>query len=391
MASARESELVERRESLQGDAPKEIRQAVCAFANDLPGRRSAGVVFVGLRDDGRPTGLAVTDDLLRQLADMRTDGNILPLPTLSVRQLTMSGSDVAVVTIQPSPSPPVRFRGAIWVRTGPRRAIASAQDERILNEKRRHGDVPFDVHPVSTARLADLDARRFEEEYLPGAVERSALEANDRSLEERLAATKMTISADDPTPTLLGCLVLGIRPQDFIPGAYVQFLRIAGTELSDSVVDEARCDGPVSQTIRFLMDKLAAHNRTFVDITSARTERRHPTYPMPALRQLALNAVMHRTYENTNAPVRVCWFDDRVELNSPGSPYGVVTAETFGQPGVLDHRNPNLAEAMRVMGWVQRYGVGLEIARRSLADNGQSPPDFRVDLNWVFCTVRAKS
>lgn len=391
MASALESELVERRESLQRDAPKAIGQAVCAFSNDLPGHRRAGVVFVGMRDDGRPTGLPVTDDLLRQLADIKTDGTIVPVPTLSVRRLTMSGSDVAVVTVQPSPSPPVRFRGAVWVRTGPRRTIASAQDERILNEKRRYANAPFDVLPVSTARLADLDARRFEEEYLPSAVEHSALEAADRSLEERLAAAKMMISADDPTPTVLGCLVLGVRPQDFIPGAYVQFLRIAGTKLSDSIVDEARCDGPVSQTIRLLMDKLAAHNRTFIDITSSRTERRHPTYPMPALQQLALNAVMHRTYENTNAPVRICWFDDRIELNSPGGPYGVVTADTFGQPGVLDHRNPNLAESMRVTGWVQRYGVGLEIARRSLADNGQSPPDFRVDLNWVFCTVRAKS
>lgn len=390
MASALESELVERKETLQGDAPQAIRQAVCAFANDLPGHRRAGVVFVGLKDDGRPTGLAVTDELLRRLADIKTDGNIVPLPTLSVSQLTISGSDVAVVTVQPSPSPPVRFRGAIWIRTGPRRALASAQDERILNEKRRHGDAPFDVHPVSTARLADLDARRFEEEYLPGAVERAVLEANDRSLEERLAAAKMTISTDDPTPTVLGCLVLGIRPQDFIPGAYIQFLRIAGTELSDSVVDEARCDGPVSQTIRCLLDKLAAHNRTRVDITSARTERREPAYPMPALQQLAFNAIMHRTYENTNAPVRVCWFDDRIELNSPGGPYGVVTAETFGHPGAVDYRNPNLAEAMRVMGWVQRYGVGLGIARRSLADNGQSEPDFRVDRNWVFCTVRAK-
>ncbi len=391
MASALESELVERKESLQGDAPKAIRQAVCAFANDLPGHRQAGVVYVGLKDDGRPTGLAVTDDLLRQLADIKTDGNIVPLPTLSVGRLTISGNDVAVVTVQPSHSPPVRFRGAIWIRTGPRRAIASAQDEQILNEKRRHGDAPFDVYPVSTARLADLDARRFEEEYLPGAVERSVLAANDRSLKERFAAAKMTVSTDDPRPTVLGCLVLGIRPQDFIPGAYVQFLRIAGTELSDSVVDETRCDGPVSQMIRCLMDKLAAHNRTCVDITSAWTERRKPAYPMPALQQLALNAVMHRAYENTNAPVRICWFDDRIEFNSPGGPYGVVTAETFGQPGAVDYRNPNLAEAMGVMGWVQRYGVGLGIARRSLADNGQSAPIFRVDRNWVFCTVRAKS
>ena len=247
MASDPDSALVERKESLQS-GPKKIRQAVCAFANDLPGHRRPGVVFVGLRDDGKPAGLEVTDQLLTQLADIKTDGNIVPLPTLSVDRLRLPEGDVAVVTVHPSPSPPVRYRGVISIRTGPRRAIASAQDERILNERRRHGDAPFDVHAVPTASLADLDVKRFEDEYLPGAVERSVLEANDRSPIERLAATKMVTSVDDPTPTVLGVLVLGTRPQDFVPGAHVQFLRISGTLLSDPVVDETRCDGPVAQT-----------------------------------------------------------------------------------------------------------------------------------------------
>ncbi len=129
MASDPESELVERKESLRGDAPKKIRQAVCAFANDLPGHGQPGVVFVGLRDDGRPVGLQVTDQLLTRLADMKADGNIVPPPTLSVDQLAMPGGDVAVVTVQPSDSPPVRFDGRIWIRIGPRRGVASAQDD----------------------------------------------------------------------------------------------------------------------------------------------------------------------------------------------------------------------------------------------------------------------
>lgn len=390
MASDPESELVERKESLRGDAPKKIRQAVCAFANDLPGHGQPGVVFVGLRDDGRPVGLQVTDQLLTRLADMKADGNIVPPPTLSVDQLAMPGGDVAVVTVQPSDSPPVRFDGRIWIRIGPRRGVASAQDERILNEKRRHRDAPFDVHSIPTASVADLDVRRFEEEYLPGTVKPAVLDANDRSIEQRLAAAKMVVSADNPTPTVLGMLVLGVRPQDFVPGAYVQFLRIAGVDLGDSVVDEARCDGPLAQVIRCLQEKLSSHNRTRVDITSDWIERRFSAYPMAALQQLSFNAIMHRAYENTNAPVRVCWFDNRIEINSPGGPYGVVTAESFGRAGVVDYRNPNLAEAMRMLGWVQRYGVGIGIARRSLLDNGQPEPEFGVEPNWVFCTVKAR-
>ena len=66
---------------------------------------------------------------------------------------------------------------------------------------------------------------------------------------------------------------------------------------------------------------------------------------------------MHRTYESTNAPVRVSWFSDRIEILSPGGPFGAVTADTFGQHGITDYRNPNLA--MRTLGFVQRFGVGI--------------------------------
>ena len=385
-----ESELVERKESLQGDAAARVRQAVCAFANDLPDHRRPGLVFVGVDDDGTPTGLDITDEMLLQLADIKTDGNIVPPPTLSVDKHILSGKAVAVVTVQPSDSTPVRYRGRIWIRVGPRRAIATAQDERILNEKWRHRDPHFDAQPVSTASLEDLDLLRFDEEYLPSAFDRTILALNDRSTEERLAATKMIASVDDPTPTVTGLLVLGTRPQDFLPGAYVQFLRIAGTEWGDPVEDEVRCDGPIAHLVARLDDKLLAHNRTAVDFTSAPVESRQPTYPIAALQQLVRNAVMHRTYEGTNSPVRVYWFDDLIEIASPGGPYGTVTAETFGQPGIVDYRNPNLAEAMRVLGLVQRFGFGIPTARRELKKNGHPEPAFDVQPNWVHCTVRAQ-
>ena len=97
---------------------------------------------------------------------------------------------------------------------------------------------------------------------------------------------------------------------------------------------------------------------------------------------------MHRTYEGPNAAVRVYWFDDRIEILSPGGPYGLVTVETFGEPGVLDYRNPILAEAMRVLGLVQRYGFGIPIARRELERAADLA--FQVDSNWVRCIVRAR-
>jgi ATP-dependent DNA helicase RecG len=383
-----ESDLAERKESFKGDAPSSVREAVCAFANDLPDHRRPGVVFIGARDDGSPTGVLVSDELLRQIADVKTDGNIVPPPTLSVAKRTLRGSEMAVLTVWPGDSPPFRYRGRVWIRIGPRRGIASAQDERILNEKRRHRDRPFDVRPVATAAVGDLDRRRFEDVYLAAAFATDVVAANDRSYEERLAATKMVTSADDPVPTVLGLLTLGNRTRDFLPGAYVQFLRIAGRELAEPIVDEQVIDGSVAELLLRLDEKLAAHNRTAVDLTSGDRERRTSTYPMAALQQIVRNAVMHRSYEATNAPVRVTWYDDRIEILSPGGPYGAVTVENFGRPGVADYRNPNLAEALRVLGFVQRFGVGIATARREMELNGNPPPEFEVNPSHVAVILR---
>ena len=248
-----------------------------------------------------------------------------------------------------------------------------------------------DAIPVPTASIDDLSLRRFEEEYLPLAVDAATLSQNDRSVEQRLAAMKMIGSDDNPTPTIAGLIVLGKRPRDFLPGAYVQFLRIAGADLNDPVIDEALCDGPLMGMVGRLEGKLDAHNRTAVDFTSGPREVRTSTYPPAALQQLTLNAIMHRTYEGTNSPVHVYWFDDRIEINSPGGPYGAVSRANFGRPGLVDYRNPSLAESMRVLGLVQRYGAGIPSAKRLLRDNGQPEPQFRVDENWVHCTVRART
>lgn len=97
---------------------------------------------------------------------------------------------------------------------------------------------------------------------------------------------------------------------------------------------------------------------------------------------------MHRTYEGTNAPIRIYWFDDRIEIHSPGGPYGTVTAETFGQPGYADYRNPNLAAVMKTLGFAQRFGFGIEEARRALAANGNPPPLFQIEPTVVLATIR---
>lgn len=196
---------------------------------------------------------------------------------------------------------------------------------------------------------------------------------------------------DDPTPTLVGLLAIGKYPQDFLPGTCIQFLRINGLELADPVVDEESIGGGIVEMLRRAEEKLKAHNRTSVDITSHPTHTIESPYPQAALQQILYNAVLHRTYESTNAPIRVYWLNDRVEINSPGGSYGNVTSENFGQPGITDYRNPNLATVLKTFGFIQAFGRGIATARRSMQDNGNPPPVFETSPSEIVCILRGRT
>ncbi|HXG23994.1 MAG TPA: hypothetical protein VNJ09_05510 [Chthonomonadales bacterium] len=81
-----------------------------------------------------------------------------------------------------------------------------------------------------------------------------------------------------------------------------------------------------------MMDEIfEAHISTATDIVSQPVELKHPDYPIAALQQIARSAILHRNYEGTNAPVRIYCFSDRVEILSPGGPFGQVSCKNFGR------------------------------------------------------------
>ena len=381
-----ESDRVERKESA-ADGDK-IRQAICAFANDLPGHGEPGVLFIGGDDGGVASGLAVSDQLLQNLASMRGDGNILPFPSLDVQKRRLKGHDMAVVLVQPADAPPVRFKGTVWIRSGPRRGIANPSDERRLNEKRRFRDLPADIRPVTSAGLEVLDELLFRRAYLPSAIAGQVLDENERTFEHQLIACKFAHPGPPVCPTRLGILTVGKTPTDWIPGAYVQLVRFDGTELSDPIIAAQDFRGPLPEMLPQVEAMLKINIRTAIDITSADKEIRNPDYPLGALQQIFRNAILHRSYENTHAPVNIYWFNDRVEFHNPGGPYGEVTKQNFGTRGAYDYRNTNLAGVMKELAYVQHFGVGIDMARRAMDRNGNPPPEFLVEDTHVGVILR---
>jgi ATP-dependent DNA helicase RecG len=332
--------------------------------------------------------LPITDQLLLDIAQMRDDGLIQPLPSMTVQKRRILGGDFTVIEVRPSAAPPVRYRGRVWIRIGPRRAIATREEEMRLVEKRRGHDLPFDIQSLTSSSLDDLNLDAFRREYLPQAIAPEILEANVRSETEQLKSLRFLDL--DGLPTITGMLVIGEDPRSFIPGAYVQFMRIDGLQLTDPIRDQKEIDRPLPEVLRRLDDVLEAHNPVTSSISSASIDLRQPEYPIIALQQLTRNGVLHRVYEGTNAPLRVMWFNDRIEILSPGGPVGQVSRENFGQPGITDYRNPHLAESMKILGYVQRFGIGIALARKELENNGNPSVEFIVESTHVLAVVRRR-
>ena len=365
-----------------------LREAICAFANDLPAYGKPGVLFVGLEDDGSCAGLSIDDNLMQKLGGLRSDGKILPFPNMTVEKKTLRGCEVAVIQVSPSDNPPVKVDGRCWIRPGPRRAQATPEDERRLTEKRRWGNLPYDMQGVAGATVeTDIDMRRFESEYLPTAVSPEVLEENRRDREEQLKALRLV--AQDGTPTVTAILMLGIDPRRWFPGAYIQFVRYDGGKVTAPVLDQAELSGTLADQLREVDKLLNLHIFTALDNSGDR-HIEGPDYPLPALRELVRNAVIHRNYEDSYTPVRVTWFRNSLQISSPGSVYGAVTRQNFGAPDATSYRNPSIAEAMKSQGFMQRFGMGIQIAREELRENGNPPPEFKIEDNFVFVTIRAR-
>lgn len=384
--STLESERVERTRSLT-DTDK-FCEAICAFANDLPGSGKPGYLVIGVDDAGVPVGARITDELLRNLAAIRSEGNILPPPVMSVEKVAHAGKDVALVEVQPSDRPPMRYKGRIFVRVGPRRGVATAEEERRLSEKAVDRSRTWDLRPCADATLADLSVDLFKLTYLPRAVSPEIIAENQRSIEEQLAALRLF----DPrmrVPTFGGILLLGKDPLLFAPGAYIQYVRYDGLDQAAPVREDLRIKGDLPTVLREL-DHLAGR-------VAQRRPSRQPNlseidifdFPPVALHELFMNAVIHRNYEGSTTPVFINEFQDRLEVLNPGSLYGDLSPSQF--PGGTAYRNPLLAEAAKTLGFVNRFGRGIAIALAELRRNGSPELLLEPRENFFLAVVKRKS
>ena len=378
-----ENNFIERCESPEAKA--KIAKTICAFSNNLENRREPSIIFIGIKDKGGYTDLTVTDEMLLNIASIRGDGNLQPFPVINIKRLPIEKHEVIAVQVQPSKNPPMRYKNVCWVRIGPSVRMASEEEEKWLMEQQRSVNLPDDMKQVAGADIdADLNMDYFKTQYLPTAVSAEVFSANNR--DTKIQMRSLRLLDHEYIPTMTAILLMGKNPRNWFPGAYIQFIRFEGKELTDPVKSQREISGTLSDQIIRVEELLEAN----ISISLSLSNKQHiksPDYPMIALSQIVRNAIIHRNYKS-HTPIKVHWFNDRIEVQSPGGPYGELNVDNFGTENITSYRNPTIAEVLKNLGFIERFGFGIPISKKALKENGNPELQLKAELSSVLAIIR---
>ena len=244
----------------------------------------------------------------------------------------------------------------------------------------------FDSRPCRESTLKDLNLSLFAA-YRVAAVDPEIIANNHRTMEEQLASLRF-FDLKYHCPTMAGILLFGNNPRYFLPGAYLQYLKLPGIELTDLPENQAEISGDLLSILRELDTHVRVNIQKTLHPLTALREKVLSDYPERAVRELLMNAVMHRNYES-NTPARFYWFSDRIEILSPGGLYGEVTPDNYLTRN--SYRNPVIAAAMKLLGYVNQFGYGIQNAQRLLQQNGNPPATFDFDARSVLVRIPKRS
>lgn len=374
-----ETERVEWKQSVKdGDG---VVEAVCALANDLGATQMPGYVVVGVAKNGTVVGVDPNslDDDERRLAGRIYDISLQPSPSVTLRHEQLAqGRWVIVVEVAPSRVPPaVTWKGVARVRVGTTTRRATDADLARLRERRPEGALPFDLRAVAECTLDDLETDSLRARHADARDDDDDSESFP-ALEHWLVQQDLGRWREGRfVPTATALLVFGKDPQARLPGAYVDLVRYAGTDVDATVAHRLLARGTVPNQLDALWQRLHHEILTVPRDKRGIVEGFVEEYPFAALEELVRNLVQHRAYDATNAPSRVEWFDDRVELTNPGGPFGQASEGELGAHS--DYRNPTLTRHLSELGYVQKLGRGLRRVRAQLERHGCPPLEVETD------------
>ena len=326
-------------------SPKNLLKTLVAFANTAGGR-----VIVGVDDSSRsPVGIENPLDEEERLCSLIAD-SIRPRLVPNVEMTTVDGQTLLVVEVFLSGSRPHWLkaegpeRGA-YVRLGSTNRLA---DRELLAELGRSvAGVAYDELPMPELSVADLDLVVLKELFR---------DQHDLGARELLTLRLLTNEQGRRVPTRGAVLLVGKERERHFPDAWVQCGRFIGRDKAD-IFDHIELHDPLPQAVESILLFLKKHAMRGADFSAIRRKDRW-SIPLGILREVVINALVHADYSQKGGPIRVAFFDDRIEVENPGILLPGLTLDDIRQ-GLSKIRNHVIARVFRELNLIEQGGSGI--------------------------------
>lgn len=342
-------------------SPKPLLKTLVAFANTAGGR-----LVVGVDDQRQVVGVAQPLDDEERLCNLIAD-SIAPRLVPQVELVTVQGQTLLVVDVFVSGSRPhwLKAEGpelGVYVRLGSSNRQA---DVALVNELRRTAEgVSFDELPLPELGVDDLDlsaARQLFKGISP---------LDDQALR---TLKLLTQTQGRWVPTQGAVLLFGKDRRMHFSDAWVQCGRFVGTDKA-VIFDHIDIHDSLPQAVDSIMLFLKKHAMRGADFSEVRRKDVW-SIPLTLLREAVINALVHTDYSQRGAPIRIAFFDDRIEIENPGTLVPGLTVEDMRQ-GVSKIRNHVLARVFRELNLIEQWGSGVRRIFREAQELGLPEPQI---------------
>ena len=342
---------------------QEVLETAVAFANT-----NGGVIFIGVSDNGEIRGITIGKETLRNWSN-RIAQATEPRVVLEIESVDIGGKSVLLIRISESSLKPVSVRGVCYKRVGNSNRVMSPQE--IAQMHLNATGQSWDQLLVTRAGMDDIDEKKVEWYLTRRETIRNVSKPQDMSMAAFLKNIKGI--SEDGTPTHAGLLFFSKHPlRRFFYNAQLRVVRFKGISVTHPVIDRLDCFETLWENVN-AAEEFIRKNIRLLSLRTSRSFQRDDKfeYPLEALREAIINALIHRNYQET-ADVRVFIFDNRVEVINPGTfPEGV-------SPDAPTHKplNPTLSQFMYDVGFIEQYGAGIRMMKRLSEEWGNKEPRY---------------
>ena len=393
LRSGEDSDWEFKQVEFDGESPKRSTRDVwaneiAAFAN-----ASGGVVLAGVADDGSVIGMsrAQMANLDSLLVEVSTD-TIKPPVRIRTHHKELSDGKLVLLAEVPQSDSVHESPGGNYIRVGASKRLMGGDERLRLTQRRSQARfLWFDKQPVLETGFKTLAE----------ALWKPLLSA-EGAAEPESALGKLALLEDDEAgvlrATVAGVLLCSPNPEQWLPSACITATRYRGGDRASGQFDTQEITGPLNQQIAEAVAFAARNMKVSARKDPARSDL--PQFSEKAVFEALVNAVVHRDYSIRGSKIRLSMFDDRLEIQSPGSLPNNLTVESMDSR--QSTRNEALASVFARMAvggtrggedrhyFMERRGDGVPIIRRETWELCGKFPEYRVvDDSEVLLVIPA--